>query len=77
MLLPPSPPTFTDDLIGWGEVHRLVGYCRMQVDRLEKADGFPRRIKLGKGRGGRVMWRRSEILTWIDGRPRGPNGNCR
>jgi predicted DNA-binding transcriptional regulator AlpA len=66
-----------DELIAWEEVHRLVGYCRMQIDRLEKADDFPKRIKLGKGRGGRVMWRRVEISAWIDSRPRGPNGDCR
>src|SRR5215831_14508692 len=34
-------------LIYWKELEQLLGYCRMHVDRLEKADKFPRRIKLG------------------------------
>ena len=57
------------DLIGWDEVHRLVGYCRMQVDRLEKVGAFPKRLKLGNGRGGRVTDHASTTPGFDDRQP--------
>jgi prophage regulatory protein len=45
------------------EVQQLVPYSKMHIDRLEKAGEFPRRIKLGAGR---VVWKQSEILAWVE-----------
>jgi prophage regulatory protein len=44
------------------EVQRYVPYSKMHIDRLEKADGFPKRIKIGPGR---VVWLESEIIAWL------------
>ncbi len=45
------------------EVQQLVPYSKMHIDRLEKADKFPKRIRLGVGR---VVWKQSEILAWLE-----------
>lgn len=45
------------------EVQQLVPYSKMHIDRLEKTGEFPKRIKLGAGR---VVWKQSEILAWIE-----------
>lgn len=45
------------------EVQQLVPYSKMHIDRLEKAGAFPKRIKLGAGR---VIWKQSEILDWLE-----------
>jgi len=42
-----------------------VRYCRMHVDRLEKADKFPRRVPLGTNR---VAWVADEIVEWVNER---------
>ena len=44
-------------------MQQLVPYSKMHIDRLEKAGEFPRRIKLGAGR---VVWKQSEILAWVE-----------
>jgi predicted DNA-binding transcriptional regulator AlpA len=55
------------------QVIALVGYCDMQLHRLEDRELFPRRIKWGQGKGGRVYYRTSYVLDWIrckcEGRP--------
>ena len=43
----------------------MIPYSDMHIWRLEKAGTFPRRIRLGPGR---VGWRLSEILEWINKR---------
>lgn len=45
------------------EVQQLVPYSKMHIDRLEKRGEFPKRIKLGAGR---VVWRQSDILAWLE-----------
>jgi len=45
------------------EVHQLVPYSKMHIDRLEKEDRFPKRIHLGKGR---VVWLQSEVMAWLE-----------
>jgi prophage regulatory protein len=45
------------------EVQQLVPYSKMHIDRLEKAGKFPKRIKLGAGR---IVWRQSEVLAWLE-----------
>ena len=49
---------------------RDLGVClsHTQIDRLERSGRFPRRIKLGKHRESRVVWRYSEVLDWINER---------
>ena len=51
---------------------RHLGICISfaHIDRLEKRGKFPRRIKLGKHRESRVVWRYDEIVAWIDERAR-------
>ena len=39
-----------------------VPYCRMHIDRLEKAGEFPKRVQLSPNR---VAWVESEIDDWI------------
>jgi prophage regulatory protein len=52
------------------EVQQLVPYSKMHIDRLEKAGEFPRRIRLGAGR---VVWKQSEILAWVESKRAEPN----
>jgi prophage regulatory protein len=49
-------------LLRWRELSEIVGLSRQQVDRLEKAEKFPRRVKVGS-RG--VAWRSSKIDEWV------------
>ena len=65
---------FQDRLVGAKERRRLVPYSDMHIWRLERAGKFPRRIKLGPGR---VAWRLSEILSWIDERAAERDGPAR
>ena len=48
--------------IRWPEVERRIGLCRMQVDRLEKAGKFPKRVQIGMNS---VGWVEHEIDDWI------------
>ena len=45
-----------------------VCICSTQVDRLERAGKFPKRIKLGTYRESRVVWRYEDVLAWIEER---------
>jgi prophage regulatory protein len=45
------------------EVQMLVPYSKMHIGRLEKAGKFPKRIKIGAGR---VIWKQSEVIAWIE-----------
>ncbi|WP_081180311.1 AlpA family phage regulatory protein [Colwellia sp. PAMC 21821] len=47
------------------EVLILTGQSRTSLFMLEKAGGFPRRIKLSLN-GRSVRWKYQEILNWID-----------
>ena len=44
------------------EVKSLVTYSSPQIWRLEKANKFPKRVKIGANR---VAWIASEIDSWI------------
>jgi len=52
-------------IIGFAERRRLVPYSDVHIWRLEKANRFPKRIKLGEHR---VGWDLGEILAWIETR---------
>lgn len=49
-------------LLSRAQVIAAVSYSRSQIDRLERAGRFPRRIKLGSRR---VAWRADEIAKWV------------
>ncbi len=55
-------------LIDRKELRQLVPYSDSQIYRLERAGRFPSRITLGPGR---VAWRLSEVLDWIDAKQEG------
>jgi predicted DNA-binding transcriptional regulator AlpA len=42
-----------------------ITYCRSHIDRLEKANDFPKSFKLSKSRGGRRMWWLHEVIAWL------------
>ena len=44
------------------DLRQLVLYSPAQIDRLEKAGRFPKRVRLGPGR---VGWVESEIVAWL------------
>lgn len=57
-------------LVSWKELKSVYGvpYTPQHVHRLEAAGSFPRRLKLGKYRGARVVWLAEEIEGWIKAR---------
>ena len=57
--------TQPDRIISAKERRALVPYSDMHVWRLERAGGFPRRIRLGAHR---VGWSLREVIAWIEGR---------
>ncbi len=54
-----------DRIISSRERRQMIPYSDMHILRLEKQGKFPRRIKLGPGR---VGWRLSECMAWIEER---------
>jgi prophage regulatory protein len=54
----------SDRIIGLPEVLRLSSLSRASVYRGMREDWFPNRIRLTPG--GRVGWRQSEVLAWVD-----------
>lgn len=54
-------------LLHSGDLYKLgIRYSRQHLDRLEKRELFPRRIKLTPN--GRVGWIESEIQAWLKDR---------
>jgi prophage regulatory protein len=49
------------------ELRQLVLYSPAQIDRMEKAGRFPKRVQLGPCR---VGWVEEEVLAWLDMRLR-------
>ncbi len=60
----------TRKLVSKKELKTVYGipYCFAHIARLEAAEKFPKRIRLGACR---VAWYADEIEEWIGGRPRG------
>ena len=56
---------FPDRIVSAKERRQIIPYSDVHIGRLEKAGKFPRRIHLGPGR---VGWRLSELMRWIDER---------
>ena len=55
-------------LLSKKQVRDLVLYSFAHIDRLEKADQFPKRVRLGPYRTARVGWLETEIEAWIEAR---------
>ena len=49
-------------LITWKELQRIVPYTRQHILRLEKANKFPRRLRVGANR---VSWHARDIEAWL------------
>lgn len=47
----------------WPKVHSYTGLSRSTVDRLEKAEKFPKRLRPSPNT---VAWRGNEIQNWAD-----------
>ena len=50
------------------EVVKIIGLSKVTIWRMERSGTFPKRINLSDRR---VGWVESEILEWIDSRPKG------
>ena len=51
------------------DVLGLTGYStRSAIWKAEKQGRFPRRIKIGEGRNGRIVWDRNEVDVWLNSR---------
>ncbi len=50
------------------DVMKATGLSRTTLWRLERSGRFPERVRLGPNS---VGWVESEVLAWIDARPRG------
>jgi prophage regulatory protein len=57
-----------DRLLTWSQIAAVVPLSRVQVSKLEKRGQFPARLQLGPGK---VVWKESEILAWVESRQRG------
>lgn len=59
----PARVTAGERFVGKAELRQLVSISPQHIDRLEKADRFPKRVRLGPGR---VAWLLSEVIAWMD-----------
>jgi prophage regulatory protein len=50
------------------EVCALVRYSPAHIDRMERDNRFPLRIRLSNYRRGRVVWREDAVLQWLQER---------
>ena len=50
------------------EVVKVIGLSKVTIWRMERSGTFPKRINLSDRR---VGWIESEILEWLDSRPKG------
>jgi prophage regulatory protein len=58
------------NIIRKSQLKTVTGLSPRQVDRLEKAGKFPKRLQLGQRA---VGWHENEIIAWLEERPRGPS----
>ncbi len=52
-------------LLSKKQVKEKVLYCGTQIQRLENAGLFPKRIRLGNGPRSRVGWLEDEVEDWL------------
>ena len=55
-------------LLSKRQLKELVLYCPQHIQRLENANRFPRRVRLGNGPRSRVGWIESEVMEWLQKR---------
>jgi prophage regulatory protein len=55
-------------LLSKKELKLLVLYSPQHIQRLEDADKFPKRVRLGNGPHSRVGWIEQEVLDWLQKR---------
>ena len=60
--------TKDDRLVSKKQLREIVLLSSTQIDRLESAGDFPKRIPLGPYRNSRVGWLLSEVLAWLQKR---------
>ena len=61
-----------DRIVSSQERRELIPYSDMHVWRLEQADQFPKRIRLGANR---IGWSMRELQEWITARKAERDGN--
>lgn len=52
-----------DDFYTWNEIHEMLRISRSSVERWEKANKFPKRVKISENK---IAWRKNEIEDWIN-----------
>ena len=52
-------------LLSKRQLKELVLYCPQHIQRLEIANRFPKRLRLGNGPRSRVGWIESEVMEWL------------
>lgn len=57
-----------DTLLTMPEVEALVHFSKPTIYQMIREDRFPKQLHLGPNK---VAWLRSEVMGWIDSRPRG------
>ena len=55
-------------LLSKKQLKEMVLYSGTQIQRLENAGQFPKRVRLGNGLRSRVGWIESEVLDWLQKR---------
>ena len=65
-----NPPSMEPQILRIADVLAATGLGRTTVWRRVKSGDFPAPIRLGGAGSRAVGWRRTEIQTWIDERPR-------
>lgn len=63
----PANPTAVDVVLSMAQVRATVTYSASQIYRMIAAGTFPAPVRLGPGR---VAWRRSAVVGWLDERER-------
>ena len=52
-------------LLSKRQLKELVLYSPQHIQRLETANRFPKRVRLGNGPRSRVGWIESEVMEWL------------
>ena len=55
-------------LLSKRQLKELVLYCPQHIQRLENANRFPKRVRLGNGPRSRVGWIEGEVMEWLQKR---------
>jgi predicted DNA-binding transcriptional regulator AlpA len=54
-----------DRVVLRAELAQFIDVDRATIARWEKDGTFPKRIKLGPGRTGKIAWRESDLKRWL------------